>query len=310
MYPSIKETAVRWAVRIDADTLGAAERRDLDDWLARDPRHRGALFRAQAGLALIDDAGTIADGPAVVRPPSRFRPSRRVAIAAAAACLVGAVALPWLLFRPEHYRTTIGEIRRVALADGSVTIVNTDSHIAVDYRSDERRIHLDRGEAWFKVAKNPRRPFVVDVDGVHVRATGTAFSVRRKRDAILIVVTEGKVVAWRDMDPDRRIPISVGNEAEIAISSPVAAPHVAPVANDDPLAWRQGGLALNEMTVFAAVEEFNRYNRRQLRVANPAVGRHAVTGYFQIDRPEQFAEAVSAITGARISNNSNEIVIE
>jgi transmembrane sensor len=43
-----------------------------------------------------------------------------------------------------------------------------------------RQVKLDRGEAWFQVAKDPQRPFVVESGPVRVRAVGTAFSVRRR----------------------------------------------------------------------------------------------------------------------------------
>src|SRR3546814_10056817 len=54
-------------------------------------------------------------------------------------------------------------------------------------------ITLEEGEAWFQVAHDAHRPFVVDVGSVRIRAVGTAFSVRRNPEGVDVMVTEGVV---------------------------------------------------------------------------------------------------------------------
>jgi transmembrane sensor len=305
--PDVDDIAIGWAVQIDAHPLDNAAAQALAAWLAEDPRHRGALFRAQAGLAVIDGAGAV-DGKRALR---LARPSRRQAVGLAlAASLVAMLAVPWALKGGEDYRTDIGEIRRIALADGSLAVVNTRSNLEVRYEDSARHLLLNEGEAWFKVAKNRERPFIVDAADVHVRATGTAFSVRRRKDAVDVVVTEGTVLVWRGDRTETATRVSAGNAARIDVAATKAAARTAPIGRHDPLAWREGGLSLDETTVFEAASEFNRYNRAQIEVANPAIGNQPMTGYFQINRPDAFSDAVSEVTGARVSNKGNTIVIE
>lgn len=322
MSGSVDDIAIDWAIRLDADALDSTQQRELKAWLRQDDRHRGALFRAQAGLALIDTAGsdseatpipaTSAHTPSVMddRPRARFSPRRLMAGGAIAASLAGLMALSWPLLGGEHYHTGIGEIRRIALSDGSVALVNSGSDLQVRYVKAARQLRLDEGEVWFKVAKNPQRPFIVDIDGVHVRAVGTAFSVRRHDDSVEVVVTEGIVRAWSDSRPEEAVSVSAGNTASIGIAADATRPKVAAVGYRDTLAWRQGGVSLNETTVFEAAQEFNRYNLVQIQIANDHIGKQLMTGYFQIDRPDAFSRAVADITGARISNNGNNIVME
>src|SRR3546814_5104405 len=70
------------------------------------------------------------------------------------------------------------------ISDGSIATVNTASRIAVALEPERRHITLEEGEAWFQVAHDAHRPFVVDVGSVRIRAVGTAFSVRRNPEGV------------------------------------------------------------------------------------------------------------------------------
>lgn len=83
---------------------------------------------------------------------------------------------------------------RVLLPDHSVVHLNFNSAIKISFSSTVRHIELLKGEAYFKVAKNPNRPFIVQVGNTSASALGTAFIVNRKSDNFsLITVTEGVV---------------------------------------------------------------------------------------------------------------------
>src|SRR5262249_20761043 len=97
----------------------------------------------------------------------------------------------------QTYSTHVGEYHRVALADGSIIELNTDTEVRVHYSSHERHIDLTRGEALFQVAHNKKRPFAVAAGHTMVRAVGTAFSVRLHEsgstEQVDVVVSEGRV---------------------------------------------------------------------------------------------------------------------
>jgi len=335
----VEAEACAWAVRLDAGPLDEADRGRLDAWLAAGERRRGALLRAQAGLRLIGEAG--AEGSAANAPSVGFADSsprsstakrgrwigaeraetegafgvsaRRTAKVrpwrlAAAAAVVAVSALLALAPMRGQLRTAVGEQRRVVLEDGSVALINTDSRLGVKYAEHRRRIALAEGEAWFQVAHDKSRPFVVDAGPVHVQATGTAFSVRRQANGVQIAVTEGAVRVWRDGGP-RELAVSAGHAAFVPAGADV--PRRAPTApTEDMLAWRRGEIVLNGQTVEEAAEEFNRYNARKLVVKSADAGRERIVGYFLIDQPEKFALAAARMTGARVRQDGRGIVIE
>lgn len=308
----IKSEAAAWAVRVDAGALNESRRLELEAWLAGDPRRRGAFLRAQAGLRLLDQSRVVSK---VLPAPAALRTRRGRGLVglppragwALAAMVAGLCAAVLMLSSLDGFRTQVGEQRRVALQDGSVAMINTDSNVGVHLAKHQRRITLRRGEAWFQVAKDHARPFVVDAGAVHVRATGTAFSVRRDETGSRVVVTEGTVLAWRD--GAKPLAISAGQEAFIAVDAPQP-PKARPSRTEDVLAWRRGEIVLGGETIASAVDEFNRYNTRKIVLRDPAAGRRTIVGYFLIDQPQQFALAAARMTGNKMIEGKSEIVIE
>lgn len=151
------------------------------------------------------------------------------------------------------------------------------------------------------------------VGPVHVRATGTAFSVRRTDKGVWVVVTEGRVLAWVDGAGGQPVAIARGDGA--LLSTAPGTGKASPVARmkvdvDQALAWRRGEIGLDGETGLEAAEEFNRYNLRQIRIVNPRAAQYRLVGYFQIHQSQEFAQALSQLTQASMSQNGNEIVIE
>lgn len=308
----IDAKAAAWAVALDAGELDAGKRAELEAWMAQDRRHRGALLRAQAGLRLMDHGQVVSK---MLPPPRRdagraARLRSRWAWGAGLSTAAGLAAAAVLWSAPaSDFKTEVGEQRRVALQDGSVAMINTDSRLRVRLGGAERRITVRQGEAWFQVAKDHVHPFVVDAGPVHVRATGTAFSVRRRTDGAEVVVTEGRVVAWRDGQGGAPVAISAGQSAFVA-DSPVQTVQAKATHTDDVLAWRRGEIVFDGDTVAAAVAEFNRYNERKIELSDPTIGQRTIVGYFLIDQPEKFALAASRMTGGAVREDGERIVIE
>lgn len=306
----IDEEAADWAARLDGDD-DASHDTALKVWLDQDRRHAGALLRAQAALGLIDRAqavyGMPADDVLRRRPPSR----RTVIVAGATAAMaasLGAVGL-WTA-GAQRYQTRLGEIRRVPLPDGSVIAINTQSSLDVSMRPRLRRVQLRHGEAWFEVAKDATRPFVVTVGDTRVRAVGTAFSVRRLANGAGVMVTEGVVETWTRGQAGRGTRVEAGDKITVDWSAGAAAAVIAaPSEIERSLAWRSGQIALDGDRLADAVAEFNRYNERQILVQDSALANERLVGVFRLNEPDSFAEAVAATLGVKAVTQGTTITL-
>ncbi|WP_454886906.1 FecR family protein [Sphingomonas oryzagri] len=305
----IDDVACQWAARVERG-LDDAERISLEEWIHVDRRHRGALLRAQAALSLLDRGRALSpadDQPANAGPVPDRRRFLQYGGGAIAAAITGGIGLSmWPKGRPIS--TGIGEIRRMPLGDGSVAVVNSGSRLRVAFTRDARDIDLAEGEAWFEVAKNRARPFTVHAGTMRVQAVGTAFDVRRRDAGSEVVVTEGTVKLWSTASGAEPVFVTAGHRAVMTNEAGVEISSLAPAASDQSLAWRDGRIVLDDMTLAAAAAEFNRYHAEQL-VVDPALADKQVVGWFRTDDIDGFASASAAMVGGRVLRDRNVIRI-
>ncbi|WP_313010821.1 FecR family protein [Brevundimonas sp.] len=301
----IDASAAKWAAQLDAGSMRPSDHVALEDWLEGDSRRQGALWRARAVLALmVEPLETVVDR-------ATARPDRRLLLGGlglAAAVAVGVVLAP--VMSGQRYRTLVGEIRRVPLADGSMAAINTDTTLDVRFQKTERAVKLDRGEAWFQVAKDRARPFVVAAGDIRVQAVGTAFSVRRKSAGAEVRVTEGVVEVWSDKGASRqRRRVVAGEQVFVSDAAGASSPVKRPLEMDRALSWREGQIVLDGDTIAAAAAEFNRYNTRKIVIVDPDLEGRTVVGWFRTNEPESFAEAVGVAHGAGVNVGADVIML-
>jgi transmembrane sensor len=192
-------------VRSRSRSFSRADQRSLREWLEADEGHREAYAQV---LETWNTAGAFRAEPemlsmreAVLRRHPASTAVRRWSRVAVAGCLGAAAAVAaalglGLLLRspPTHmFQTGVGQTATIALMDGSQLTLDTDTVVRVRLGPRRRQIHLDHGRAFFKVAKDRSRPFVVEVPGKSVTATGTAFEVTSEPRRFEVVLVEGTV---------------------------------------------------------------------------------------------------------------------
>jgi transmembrane sensor len=267
----------------------------------------------------------------------RFRRRRFAAIAASIVFVLTAAAVLYLqTMRAPIYATAIGEQRSLALVDGSTVELNSRSKIVVRYSTQGRNVELLQGQALFRVAKDTARPFIVKIGATFVRAVGTEFDVYQKRDGTVVTVVEGRVAILTDHAialPDHRVPTTALNEArqsnlEFPTIAPgqagnilIAAgeqltvtPNVIQIAEHPNIAsataWTQRRLVFESASLADVADEFNRYNDRQLIVADPRLETFHVSGVFSSTDPASLIRFLRARPELHIVETESQIRIE
>jgi transmembrane sensor len=198
----------------------------------------------------------------------------------------------------QSFRTAVGQRSTITLADGSRVTLNTASRIRVAYSKGERQLLLDEGQAWFEVAKDSARPFIVHAGGQRVEAHGTAFDVRVLGDRTEVMLAEGRVTV--DSERPGRSGASVAMKPNELLVASASGTTVNRVTNPDAWKnWRQGIVIFDNMPLARAVGEMNRYSATQLLVADAATGRIAISGGFNAGATGAFVEALAVGFGVR-----------
>jgi transmembrane sensor len=263
------------------------------------------------------------------------------ALALAASVVITVVAgAAWYFHSPGlTYRTPVGGLESVPMADGSRVTLNTDSAIRVSVTPRERGVDLERGEAFFEVAHDPNRPFVVNVGAKRIVAVGTAFSVRRDGEDIQVIVTEGTVRLEPGRRGDREPTFSKRSSSEppLSVSGPgidsssagsanvlllpagsvahadeadVLVQEESPAEVEESLSWRSGILVFRDITLSDAVTEFNRYNTRQIVIEDPAVARLRIAGNFRATNVEAFVRLLERGYPLRVEQQEDAVILK
>jgi transmembrane sensor len=311
----INEQAGAWLARRDSDDWSDEDQQEFTRWLAESYRHRVAYLRLEhvweesrrlKTLAAGRTAGEIpppgtptlspffeppakpaetAERTAPMAPEKRapLRSGRNAfaALAASLLLVLGAGSLWWVASHSgSTYHTPVGGLESVPLSDGSRVTLNTDTVIQVAVTKTERSVRLEKGEAFFEVTKDPKRPFVVTAGAKQVVAVGTRFSVYRNGDAVRVVVEEGTVRM-----EDRLLP--AGAIARASDAGVLVKQEPLPEAREA-LSWRSGVLVFRDVTLADAIAEFNRYNKRKVLIEDPAVASYRIAGTFRATNAEAF----------------------
>jgi len=314
--PEAAERAHYWIARLASKDMSAEELDRLENWLAQDDAHARAFSRARAlwqDLELAADA--LSDpAPAALRPRSgqpcqagafpRHTLLRAVPLALAASVAALAFGPTLLLEIRSDYRTDVGSIERISLADGSTATLDSASAIAVDFDGNRRVVHLLEGRAWFDV-RHETRPFLVEaMDGV-TRDIGTAFEVEQDGDAVRIAVTQGAVEVRGPKDR-AGLPLAAGDRAQYASGGTVRLPAraVAELAS-----WRNGELLLDREAVSIAVRRLSRYRQAPIWMMGNFDGVEPVSGLFLASRPDEALETIARMRALRLVELPGGIIL-
>ncbi len=319
----IESEAARWLIRLEGDPP-AQTRAEFDAWLNADPRNQAAFIRLERTWNRADALRRLRplDGvvdeqvldkfgvqtPIFDDPPERKFPRGWIGVATSI-LLAAIAATAWFAVERsgwQVYKTEFGGFQRIVLPDGSAAMLNTNSRIRVKMTAARRQILLDKGEALFTVAHDTQRPFDVSAADTVVRAVGTAFSVRlREQQQVDVIVSEGRVAIdppedTQNAKPPEPAPIptlstlSAGETVSVKSHRIQAKKRIADEDITRKLAWTQGRIWFDRVTLAEAVAEFNRYNRRQLVIDDPSIARLRIGGAFDATDLDSFIAALEA----------------
>jgi transmembrane sensor len=298
---NMDDQALAWVARLRSDVAGEQDHQGFALWLAANPEHGQAMDRM---LELWDDLAVVEHLPLVAPQPASTQ--RRywlgAGLAVAASLLLAVFLTPQLNFTiaPQHYRTQLGEQLVIELSDGSRVTLNTSSRLKVQLNNQQRRLVLSQGEAFFEVAKDSR-PFVVEAGTAEVRALGTAFNIYVHGEQSDITVSEGVV---RVTDRHNSAPHAPQHEllyAEHGISSSAQGLSAPATTNSSfALAWREGKIIADGMTVARLAAQLERYHDKQILLGSTEISQLSVSGVFQLNSPDATLHAVGHSLGLRV----------
>lgn len=284
---TIRDAALSWFSRAHSGDATKDDLLALERWLASDPLHRFEYDRLADIWSALD---------ALPDPRSRRSTvatafvSRRVFLGgtalAAAAGIIAVTGVPDFI-ASDHYTGT-SEVRTMTLIDGSIVELDAASAISLEFTPSKRQILLQRGRAFFRVAKDAQRSFIVSAANGNTTALGTEFvvhvtaedvTIAVQESAVLVATSAGGVAARLDAGET----ISYGPQGLGAIRT----------ALESETAWRRGKLIFEDQPLGRVIADVNRYRSGTIRITDRSLLNLRVSGIFDIKNPDGVLDAIT-----------------
>ncbi len=261
--------AAAWFARLLDEHATEMDHQGFRAWLLADNRNAQAYARIEK----------LWERAAFEHKPAEQSGSRRSFLKTATGALVIATAgtSGWLWTRQPDFSTGTGETNAIRLEDGSTIELSAASAVSIDFTPTLRRIVLRSGEAYFTVAPDARRPFVVEAGELRATALGTAYSVSISSGRTSVAVTEHSV---RVEAHGQMIDLAEGQALDWAADrfGPVTSSEI-----DSRLAWRQRRLVFLARPLGEIVEEINRWRNGHLVILDPTLAQRPVTAIIDVN---------------------------
>ncbi|ODU71176.1 MAG: hypothetical protein ABT11_04480 [Novosphingobium sp. SCN 66-18] len=282
-----EKQAYRWVGKMIADP--ASNEAGLRRWIGDDEERARIYNRAWQGAAKAGALGGVVYGDARVRAAHRsIEHTRKVPYLWLTTVTVGlmllGIALTFgisLLFG-EHpvagsslngdrsYATATGEVRTLALADGSSIVLDTHSAVDIHFDGETRKVTLTRGRARFAVAHEAERPFIVSARDATVTARGTVFDVDTFQ-GVRIALIEGAVDVRGPGVVQAVLRLFPGQQVWFNPAVRNGTP-AATRARPSDAQWVNGMKTFDDVPAHEVIAEANRYSERQIVFEDPTMG--------------------------------------
>jgi len=300
----IEEQAADWFARRRGERFSAADELLFQQWLRASPVHAQTF----ADLELLwDDMDLMHMQPATaqrrqtVTTLPRRNPRRLLAIAAGVVLMVGLLSVTLLVDRPQFELTAqseAGQLRELALVDGSQITLNMGSSVNVRYFDDRREVTLRGGEAFFSVVPDSQRPFVISAGSGQVTVVGTRFNVRLGEQLLDVAVEQGKVTVDAGSARMPSVLLSAGEVVQADYQS--GQQQLSRLEPDEVASWRSGQLIFHDRPLAQLLQELSRYLGKPVALADPGLAERRLSGSLDIYQPHTFLSSLPLLLPVRV----------
>lgn len=317
MSNNIVQQASDWLVAINDPHCTKQTQAEFEAWLLQNPEHQIA-FEKVLNLwdALPNSEQLHAHKQQLKKQNNAKKPVlmgfdfwKWSPIAACLAVVMVFLISPFLTSQTEPeivYRTQVGQVKSFTLSDGSVITLGGKSVLVSQFSADVRANRLDSGEAYFNVAANPERPFVVETGDTKVTVLGTEFEIKHQQSQVELNVAEGKVQITDQQGIYQGRPQSqflIAGQG-IVFNEHKGLGEIKPVNMNAIANWRDNRFDFEDQPLARIVERLNLYYPPGIvLLSNPQT--ENITASFNLSQIEAFLSGLAATYSLTVEQNGN-----
>lgn len=204
--------------------------------------------------------------------------------------------------------TANGQTRQVTLEDGTIVHLNVGSSLRFPaHFSDTLRHLILLGEAYFEVAKDTTRPFVIKTSKTETRVLGTRFNLKAyEGESTELVVTEGKVAFLPVADKHYMVILTANERAVLDRDNRIMKDNVYAARH---VAWRHNRLVLDDIPLSAIVPILERQFNVRVVVKTLSLTNKHYSGSFESPDLEKLMDDMAYVVGFKYQIRDSTVTI-
>lgn len=214
----------------------------------------------------------------------------------------------------NQFQTQLGEQQHVTLQDGSQVHLNTQSHLVFNMQSQSRFARLEQGEAFFDIAHDQEKPFLVKTPSGTIRVLGTKFNVKINNDETVVTVIEGKVGVSNEENIDTLLSNSFQPTAvliknqELKLSTQHLQPYTVNALSTS--TWRTGRQIYQGEPLSQVISDLNRYFARKILLGDQTLADMEIVAVLNIRNREQAVNVLETTLNLQaVTNNTGQVIL-
>jgi transmembrane sensor len=196
------------------------------------------------------------------------------------------------------------------LPDGTSVTLNMGSTLEYPSRfiGSKRDVKLT-GEAWFEVAHEKSKPFIISNGKVRIEVLGTSFYVNTNNTSgnIEVILSSGKIALYYKDKPSVQVLLTPGEKAEILKEEE----KISKSSNDNEnfLSWKTKIFIFNDDPMNEIIRSLNKVYHANIKLSNKSISNCRITATFDNQSLESILNVLKSTVNLTIRNNGSEIEI-
>ncbi|RZD22102.1 FecR domain-containing protein [Pseudoalteromonas sp. MEBiC 03485] len=305
MNDHVYQEAASWIDVLADRKLDDLQKRRFIKWLNTSPQNRQTF---ESMLATWQDPDI--ENAFKRLNTKRIKPKFYFSVMAASFCCALVMTLALYFYQSEQQEesyvlTAKHQSANYKLSDGSQLELQTSSEIKVDYSSSRRGLLLKDGQAYFSVAKDKSRPFIVSTDFGDIKAVGTQFNIDTNQFFAELTVYEG-IVEVKNNSTGRHTLVKTGERVRIKAE---ITSEISKVDLTNFVDWRSGWIEISDQNLAYLVEHLNRYSKKKIVLKTTQLMDQKVAGRFRLDDTDQVVDMLSQMYSLNIVENNDYLIL-
>ncbi len=200
---------------------------------------------------------------------------------------------------------TLDHQKDIRLPDGSIITLNANSSISysTEFKGATRKVKLE-GEAFFDVAHDKNKPFIVEAQTTAIEVLGTKFSVSTIDDSVSVFLESGQVMFSHGKDELLLVP---GNSASFSPKQKSLA-----ISDDsliNPLYWKNSTLNYSSTPLSSVIKELNLIFNKNIVIESKDLSNCPFSATFEDEKLDTILDILSSSFEIQIKQDSSGIYL-